>query len=204
MNKTKIFTIILCFLQILIFGQKKTVTTTVRYGVENQELLELFQFQNISVEKFTFQGDEIKNKSYKIFIKEFKDGKLVDTQVLFDGTEKDYLKIKYPLLQFKIFSELSKENLKIQLRADAYESRIKNFKLYSKSEDYIMRDFFNEKIAIEYPVYDEFSILAMITPTLHKDGSASYCEVVQADIKPEELGEHFKIPHYFLVTMRFF
>ena len=203
MNKTKILTLIICLLQISIFGQKKTVTTTVQYGVENQELFELFQFQNLAVEKFTFQGNEIKNKSYKIFIKEFKDGKLTDTKVLFDGTETDYFKIEYSQLKFKIFSELSRGNLKIQLRSETYGSGIKNFKLYGKSEDYIMRDFFNEKIAIEYPIDEEFAILAIITPTLHKDGSASYCEVVQADIKPEKLGEHFKIPHYFLVTMKF-
>jgi hypothetical protein len=203
MNKTKILTLIFCLLQISIFGQKKTVTTTVQYGVENQELFELFQFQNLAVEKFTFQGNEIKNKSYKIFIKEFKDGKLTDTKVLFDGTETDYFKIEYSQLKFKIFSELSRGNLKIQLRSETYGSGIKNFKLYGKSEDYIMRDFFNEKIAIEYPIDEEFAILAIITPTLHKDGSASYCEVVQADIKPEKLGEHFKIPHYFLVTMKF-
>ncbi len=49
MDKTKIFRFIFCLLQILIFGRKKTVTTTVKYGVENQELLEFFQFQNISV-----------------------------------------------------------------------------------------------------------------------------------------------------------
>ena len=203
MNKTKTLTLIFCFLQIFLFAQKKTVTTTVQYGVENQELMEIYQFQNISVEKFNFQGDEIKNKSYQVFIKEFKDGKLVDTKTLFDGTETDYFKIKYSQLKFKIFSELSRENLKIQLRTETYGSGIKNFKLYSKSEDYIMRDFFNEKIAIEYPLNEEFAILAIITPTLHKDGSASYCDVVQADIKPEKLGEHFKIPHYFLVTMKF-
>lgn len=203
MNKTKTLALIFCLFQILIFGQKKTVTTTVQYGVENQELLDLFQFQNISIEKFTFQGDEIKNKSYQIFIKEFKDGKLTNTTVLFNGTQNEYLKIKYTQLKFKIFSELSEENLKIQLRAETYGSRIQNFKLYGKSEDYIMRDFFNEKNAMEYPINEEFAILAIITPTLHKDGSASYCEVVQADIKPEKLGEHFKIPHYFLVTMKF-
>ena len=106
MNKTKILTLIFCLLQISIFGQKKTVTTTVQYGVENQELFELFQFQNLAVEKFTFQGNEIKNKSYKIFIKEFKDGKLTDTKVLFDGTETDYFKIEYSQLKFKIFSDI--------------------------------------------------------------------------------------------------
>ena len=166
MNKTKTLTLIFCFLQIFLFAQKKTVTTTVQYGVENQELMEIYQFQNISVEKFNFQGDEIKNKSYQVFIKEFKDGKLVDTKTLFDGTETDYFKIKYSQLKFKIFSELSRENLKIQLRTETYGSGIKNFKLYNKSEDYIMRDFFNEKIAIEYPLNEEFAILAII-PCYH-------------------------------------
>ena len=42
-----------------------------------------------------------------------------------------------------------------------------------------------------------------ITPTIHEDGSSSYCEVAQSDIAPEKLGAHFKIPHYFLITIAF-
>ena len=65
-----------------------------------------------------------------------------------------------------------------------------------------MKDFFGSKLTIELPMTEEIPLFAIITPTLHKDGSASYCEVVQSDIKPEELGKHFNIPHYFLVTMK--
>lgn len=53
------------------------------------------------------------------------------------------------------------------------------------------------------PINEEFPILAVITSTMRKDGSSSYCEVAQSEIAPEKLGEKFNIPHYFIISMKF-
>ncbi|MGS2761249.1 hypothetical protein [Sinomicrobium sp. M5D2P9] len=192
----------LFFVQLKTFGQN-TVTTTTKYGVENMELLEIFEFQNIAVQRFDFESAEIEGKYYQLHIKEFRNGKLADTKILFDATETELFQIKQPVFDLKIFTEISADNLKVQLRGPNYSSASKNFKLTNNGSEYITKDFFGSEKTVENPLKDEFPLLAIITPTIHDDGSGSYCEVVQSDIKPEELGTHFKIPHYFLITMVF-
>ncbi|WP_108424945.1 hypothetical protein [Flagellimonas amoyensis] len=202
MKGIKILSILILLGQPILFGQE-TVTTTVKYGFENPELQELFEFQNIGVEKFEFESPKINGKYYQVFIKEYKTGKLIDSKILFDGTEIDQFKINSRLFDFKIFTEISKNNLKIQLRSKKYASANRNYELTENSSEYATKDFFGAKIAIENPLSKEFPLLAIITPTKHSNGFSSYCEVVQSDIAPEKLGEHFNIPHYFLITMAF-
>ena len=68
---------------------------------------------------------------------------------------------------------------------------------------YALKDFFGEKKELTINPNKKNAVFAILTPTIHPDGSGSYCEVAQSDIAPEKLGEHFKIPHYFLVTINF-
>jgi hypothetical protein len=77
------------------------------------------------------------------------------------------------------------------------------FKLQSNENEYALKDFFGSEKEINPELGKKNAIFAIITPTIHKDGSSSYCEVVQSEIAPEKLGEIFKIPHYFLVTIKF-
>jgi hypothetical protein len=65
-----------------------------------------------------------------------------------------------------------------------------------------MKDFQGSKKETEIPLENEFYLTSIISPTVHKDGSASYCEVVLTK-NPENIGEEFKIPHYFLIRMKF-
>ena len=66
-----------------------------------------------------------------------------------------------------------------------------------------MKDFFGSKKELSIDLQKKNAVFAIITPTIHEDGSGSYCEVAQSEIAPEKLGEHFKIPHYFLITITF-
>ncbi|MFD2100429.1 hypothetical protein [Flagellimonas iocasae] len=202
MKNIKILASLLLLGQFITFGQE-TVKTTVKYGIDNPELLDFFDFQNIAVERFDFESPKINGKYYRVYIKEFKNGKLTDTKTLFNATEADIFRISSSVFNFKIFTQISKDNLTIQLRKSTYASAKKDFKLTENSYEYATKDFFGAKMAIENPINGEFPLLAIITPTKHSDGSASYCEVVQSEITPEKLGEHFKIPHYFLITMEF-
>ncbi|RMG25799.1 MAG: hypothetical protein D6730_10225 [Bacteroidetes bacterium] len=190
----KSIVLLFLFWHIAMFGQE-TVTTTVKYGVENKELQDVFRFQNIFVEKFEFGSPQIMGKYYRVFIKEFKNGKLTSSKVLFDGTETDLFKINLPTFSFKIFTQTSKNNLRVQLMHRNYGSAKQDFELTESSAEYVPKDFFGANIAVENPLNEEFPLLAIITPTKHEDGSASYCEVVQSEIKAEELGKHFNIPH---------
>lgn len=192
---------------ILLFSIKcisqETIKTSVQYGVKDIELQQVLLFQNITIETFTFEQEKIKNKSYQVFVKEYIKDSLVSKSLLFDGTETDYFKIKDNTLTFKIFAQVFDEEIKLQLTANGFSSAQKKFDLLQNSHSYAVKDFFGPNQFVENPLNEEFALQAIITPTIRPDGSGSYCNVVQAKIKPEELGKHFNIPHYFLVTIKF-
>ena len=140
----------------------------------------------------------------EINISEYVDGKLKSKTLLCDTSEADFLKIKYSPFTLKLFTQINNGYLTIQTKFYNFSSKKVQLKLdnRNKEETYVLKDFFGSKITTEFPIQNEIPLVAIITPTIHKDGSGSYCEVVQSDVKPENLGEHFNIPHYFLVTMK--
>jgi len=186
----------------LTFSQ--TVKITKNYGSSNPELQEIMDFQNIQVEKFNFENSNLRGKNFEINVSEYVNGKLKSKTLLCDTSEADFLKIQYSPFSLKMFTQMKNGFLTINAKFYNFSSKTLNLKLSEKNQDkdYVAKDFFGAKIVTEFPLQEEFPLLAIITPTIHKDGSGSYCEVVQSDIKPENLGEHFKIPHYFLVTMK--
>lgn len=200
--KIRILVAIYVFISLTLSAQN-TVKLTYNYGSENKEISDLIDFQNIFIEKLNFESENIKNKYYEINIEEFKDGKSVKKTLLFDGKESEYFKIDSTAESIKFFFQMSNGDLKAYARGQKYGSKKVHFKLLQNSDKYALKDFFGSKKELNESIDKEFAIFAIITPTMHKDGSGSYCEVVQSDIKPENLGKHFKIPHYFLVTMKF-
>lgn len=202
MNLKKTALILVLLIANTVFGQD-SIKMTNNYGSPNPEIQDLINFQNIYIEKLNFEGKELINKSYEINIQEFKKGKLTQKTNLFDGSEEDYFKIKSDTVSLKFFFSLTDGKLKTYIRGKKFGSKKSYFNLKGESDQYALKDFFGAKEVLNMPLNEEFPVFAIITPTINKDGSGSYCKVVQSDIKPENLGEHFKIPHYFLITMKF-
>lgn len=197
---------LLTFISSLTFAQNIKVTSN--YGSENKDVQDLISFENIFFNKLNFQSENLKGKFYKIVLDEFRNGKLVKTSVLFDGSEADIFKIDNDKLSLKFAFKLSDGKLKtfvIGNTASGQGFYSKKFysKLYNDEDDYALKNFFGSKEEISLDINKVNAIFAIITPTIHKDGSGSYCEVAQSDVAPEKLGEKFKIPHYFLVTIKF-
>ena len=161
-------------------------------------------FQKIYVEKFNLESPSLANKNWEINVSEYVDGKFKSKTLLGETSEADFLKIKYSPFSIKLFTQIKGGFFTINAKFYNFTTKTLHLKLSDKSKEdnYVLKDFFGSKLTIELPMTEEIPLFAIITPTLHKDGSASYCEVVQSDIKPEELGKHFNIPHYFLVTMK--
>lgn len=200
--KTKILIILTLFAFQLNYSQK-TVKMTTKYDIKNQELLEVLSFQNLGIETLTFESPDIKGKYYKITLKEYKKGTLVNSKILFDGSDSEYFKIDSTIASFKFFTQLENKKLKTYIKGKGFGSRKDLFNLKGKTEDYVVKDFLGVKKMTDVPLYDEFPILAIITPTIHEDGSASWCEVAQSEASKDQYYEKFKIPHYFIITMRF-
>jgi hypothetical protein len=184
------------------FGQNH-IKVTSNYGSTNKELQNLIDFENIYIEQLNFDGKELNGKQYQINLLEFENGKLVKTSILFNGSESDYFKIKSDKESLNFFFKMADGKLKTYVRTAKFGTKKSYFTLKDDSDNYALKDFFGSKNELSLDINLETPIFAILTPTKHEDGSSSYCEVVQSDVKPENLGEHFKIPHYFLVTIKF-
>ena len=200
--KKKIILLAILFLVQLNYSQK-TVKMTTEYGAKNKELQEILSFENIGLETLNFESIEIKGKYYEINIKEFKNGKLVKTKVLFEGNDSEYFIIDSTFTSFKFFTKMENNKLKTFLKGNRFGSRQEFFDLEDGNGKYVLKDFQGSKKFLNVPLNEEFPILAIITATIHKDGSGSYCEVAQSEIAPEKFGEKFSIPHYFIISMKF-
>lgn len=185
-----------------VFAQN-TIKVTNNYGSENREIQDLIDFENIYIEKLNFQSENIKGKSFKINLEEYKSGKLTNTSILFDGSESDHFKIDSDKESLKFFFKMTDGKLKTYIRGQKFGSKKSHFKLLNDSDQYALKDFFGNKSELNLDINKKNAIFAIITPTIHKDGSGSYCEVAQSNIEPENFGEHFKIPHYFIITIEF-
>jgi len=182
---------------------QNTIKVTNNYGSENTDIQNLIDFENIYFEQLNFEGKDLEGKQYLISIQEFKDGKLIKKSVLFDGSDSDYFKIKTDKESLKFLFKMTDGKLKTYIRGKKFGSKKSYFNLKSDSDQYALKDFFGSNKELNIDSKQETAIFAIITPTKHANGYSSYCEVVQSDIKPENLGTHFKIPHYFLVTIQF-
>lgn len=186
------------FISSLTFAQNVKLTSN--YGSENQDIQDLINFENIFFDTLNFQSETLKGKSYVIALEEFKNGKLVKTSTLFDD---DYFKIDKDKLTLKFAFKLANGKLKTQIFGNGFMSKKSYLKLSSNEDDYAMKNFFGSKDELTLDINKKNYIFAIITPTIHEDGSGSYCEVAQSNIAPEKLGEKFKIPHYILVSIKF-
>lgn len=182
------------------FAFAQNVKVTSNYGSENRDIQDLINFENIFFDTLNFQSEKLKGKSYVIALEEFKNGKLVKTSTLFDD---DYFKIEKDKLALKFAFKLTDGKLKTQIFGNGFMSKKSYFKLSNNEDDYAMKNFFGSADELTLDINKKNYIFAIITPTIHEDGSGSYCEVAQSDVAPEKLGEKFKIPHYFLVTIKF-
>lgn len=183
------------------FAQNIKLTNT--YGSENNDIQNLIDFENIYFEQLTFEGSDLNEKQYILYLQEFKNGKLVQKSTLFDGSENNYFRIKSDKETLKFLFKMADGKLKTYIRGSKFGSKKSYFDLKSDSDQYALKDFFGSKTELTLDAKQETAIFAILTPTKHKDGSSSYCEVVQSDIKPENLGTFFKIPHYFLISIQF-
>lgn len=203
----------IAFLFTLISGfifSQSGIKITHQSGSENEELSGLLDFENIYVEQITFEAEEIKDKYYEITIEEFVDGEFKKKDVLVDGIESpysEYFKNRSNTLSLKFFCKMEGGKLKTYIRGEFFGGKKTYFDLQDKSKDrYVLKNFTNGSPTIhlkEIKIEKDIPILAIITPTIHSDGSGSYCEVAQSGIAPRDLGKHFKIPHYFIINIQF-
>ena len=185
----------------LFYGQNMKITS--EYGSKDSFTNQLMEFQNITVEKINFSAPELVGKYPLVKIKEFKNGKLTKTEILLHP--ETYVKIEKSDYNLRFFTELNDQSntLKTYIRGERIGTARKSFPLISKSAEYAFKDLFGNQKELILDLSKENTLFLITTPHPQANGFSSWCEIAQSDIAPEELGTHFKIPHYFLITIQF-
>ena len=181
---------------------QKSVKMISKYGTTNKDIVSLMRFQNITLESLSFESSELIGKSYEVNLKEYKKGKLVKIKNLLDGDK--YVEIDSINVTLKFISKIENDKMTIFIETARMFSDKMTFDLEKhKGNDYVLKDFQGNKDFTNVSINEEFPILAIITPVELEKGYFSYCEIAQSEIEPEKFGEKFKIPHYFVITMKF-
>ncbi len=200
----KIKLLLLTFLLNVSFLNAQTeIKVKSKYGSDNPEIQNLYDFENIFVQQFDFEGKKLKGKSYVIKLIEFSKGEKEKSVILFDGTESDYFKIQSDKIVLKFNLKLDDDKLKIQIITDKFNSKKSFFKLKEDYNKYVLKDFFGRNSEIKIDINKSNAILTLITPFVNKDGFGSYCDVANSKIDPNKFGTYFNIPHYFLINIEF-
>jgi len=199
MKKSSVVALLL--LSGLYFGQ--TMKVTAEYGSKDDLTNQLMDFQNITAEKLNFTAVELIGRYPIVKIKEFKNGNLVKTETLLNP--ESYVKIEKSTYSLRFFTELNDQNnmMKTFIRGDRFSTARKFFPLFGKSKDYAFNDLFGSKTELFLDVKKENTLFLITTPHDQGNGFSSWCEIAQSEVAPENLGTHFKVPHYFLITIQF-
>ncbi len=175
-----------------------------KYGFEDKEVNSLLLFQNIDIETITFTGKNLIGKFYEVAVKEYKKGKLIKRSVLMDTEVSDYLKNEDSTTTLKFFTKIDKGEITVFGSSPKFYSAKKVYKIKkSQFENFLQKRLESSEDFVNVPINVEFPLFAIFTPYLKEDGTGAYCEVTQSNIQTEQYWKEFKIPHYFIITMKF-
>lgn len=201
-NKRAFLVLILCLMASFSVAQDP-IKITITQPTTDSNLQDVLEFENTFVGQLEFEGKSLNGKCYTITLDEYKDGEKINTSILLDGTEDEIFQIKGSDETLKFIFKCSSSRLKTVIRGRFFASK-KNYSRLLLDEDlYAVKDFLGNRPEIKVSTNGSHALFAIITPTIHKDGSASYCEVAQSGIAPKDLGKTFNIQHYYIVKIEF-
>lgn len=182
---------------------QSTIKLSTNETLDNEDLMNVLRFQGIAMSKVKFTGTKLWGKDFKISIRDYANGKLIKSYELFDSKEDDFFKIKEQEFSFSVLAQsTSSGSAKIDLRFPGF-GIVKEFKLAANHKDFALKSFQEGTADIDFQVGESKSILTFVMPYKTKNGSTHYPDLLQAEIKPEDLGKKLNIPRYFLIDLRF-
>jgi hypothetical protein len=173
------------------------------WGTKDVDQRHLLDFQEIKLYRILFTGEDLIGKNYEITVKEFVNGKLTHSEVVFDSKEVDYFRIDENKLSFYFLAQQTPTNTaKFGIQFDGWRKPLE-YKIAATDKDFSLKTFLGSKTEMSVPLNKPTYFLAFLMPTVHPNSSTSYCEVVQSEVKPEELGTKYSLPRYFLFDIKF-
>lgn len=172
-------------------------------GVENEDLMNVLRFQDIHFAKVKLNGNHLWGKNFKIFIRDFQNGKLHASHEVFDSREDDFFKIKEEEFSFSVLAQRTqKQTVKIDVRFLGFGIS-REFPVSAGQKDFALKSFQGAQQSLAAPIGKTFPLFSFLMPYRDKKGASYYCDVVQSGVAPDELGKKFGLARYFLIEMQF-
>lgn len=183
---------------------QSTALLTLEAGAKDPELQTILYFEGISYEKLLFKSPALVGKNYQIILKEYVNGALTKTDVVFDSSEDDYFRVKDDKLAFAVVSKVTASSeFKLSVQFSGFSAG-RTYRVDPRQKDkFTLKSFFVKQTQVSLAPDAKNYLLAFMTPYVKPDKSEAYCEVAQSGIDPEHLYDTYKIPHYFLVGVTF-
>jgi hypothetical protein len=196
-----LFIVIVCFQTSY---SQSSIKMKCQNGLGNEDINSLMLFEDIELENINFEGSELINKMYEVSVKEFRKGKLVQNKKVFSLEGLEDFKIDSNKFSLKLWTKIYGDKLKLFVVPPHFFSNKFIFKLKKgQGQNYALKNFQGTKVFVQVPLNKEFPVLGVITPVEVEKGMFTYCEVAQSGVAPEKFWEVFKIPHYFVIYMKF-
>ena len=191
------------FLPIALANAQTNIQMRGTENVDNEDLMNVLRFQGISINKLTFSGTDLWGKEFKIFIRDFTNGKLVKIEEIFDSREDEFFKIKEQEFSFNVLAQRTNMGTaKIDFRFLGF-GVTKEFKLTKDQNDFMLKRVDTALGERQFTLGKNHTILAYLMPYKSKNGVSHYPALSDTDLTLEELGKKLKIPRYFLIDIRF-
>lgn len=170
-------------------------------GTPHEDLMHVMQIQGIHMTKVKINGDELAGKNYKINLKDFSNGKLVATHLIFDSNKDELFKFKEKEFGFNVLiKRMTPTTMRVDFRFSGF-SVTKNLEVKNNHTDFLLKSFQKNLDGIAIDMNKPNHFLALMMPYQLPNQATRYADVANANIKPEDLGNSFPIPRYFLVEI---
>lgn len=186
-------------------AQQSRIKLETSFGSENKEIQDILRFQDIETIKLKFYGAGLKNKNYRLLVKEYTNGNLAKVDTIMDTSKSEYFSsINDTIFGFRYFVKTQIDNtIKMKFLFNHFSTE-RNYNIRKIEDKYALHDFLdaNENMSINEAKSNV--ILGYFLPyTDIETGWKKYCEVSASEHKPEDWGSIFNIPNYYLIDIIF-
>ena len=186
-------------------AQKNDIKLQTKYGSDDKELHSLLRFQEVETMKLSFTGKDLKGKNYRLLVKEYTNGSLAKTDTIMDSGKFDYIPaISDSVFEFKYYVKTQINNtIKMNFMFDRF-STPKLYDIKATEDKYALHDFLKTSDPMLVELNEKTLIMGYFLPYVDEEsGWKKYCDVTGSKHKPEEWGNAFDIPNYYLIEITF-
>lgn len=168
----------------------------------NEDLTYVMQLQDIQFSKIRLNGTDLIGKNFQIFLRDYSQGKLIKSHLIFDSKEEGLFTIKEKEFGFSVLTKkIALTKMRIDFRFIGF-SVTKILDIKKEHQDFVLKNFQNNLDGIEIPLHANTSFLALLMPYQLPNKSMRYIDAALTDLKPEEFGRTFNVPRYFLLDIK--